>query len=44
MQVMYHLDGYVDINECAVLVGDAAHCSPVRLFTIIIAAQHLTNS
>ncbi|KAF8869249.1 hypothetical protein CPB85DRAFT_843010 [Mucidula mucida] len=30
MQVMYHLDGYVDINECAVLVGDAAHCSPIH--------------
>ncbi|KAF9017105.1 hypothetical protein BDZ89DRAFT_1140982 [Hymenopellis radicata] len=30
MQVMHHLDGYVDMNERAVLVGDAAHCSPIH--------------
>ncbi|KAF9028243.1 FAD/NAD(P)-binding domain-containing protein [Hymenopellis radicata] len=29
-QVMCHLDGYVDMNERAVLVGDAAHCSPIH--------------
>ncbi|KAF9025740.1 FAD/NAD(P)-binding domain-containing protein, partial [Hymenopellis radicata] len=29
-QVMCHLDGYVDTNERAVLVGDAAHCSPIH--------------
>ncbi|KAF9025725.1 FAD/NAD(P)-binding domain-containing protein, partial [Hymenopellis radicata] len=43
MQVMHHLDGYVDMNERAVLVGDAAHCSCEDAYTLGTLFSHLVS-